>query len=93
MRPTARKKTIIKSKKNNEKVTKVASASWGFQVELLLDDATLASLDDDDFNLYQILMAQPDNEALVFIFNDEMFGYDGFVQVFVTDVIELMKGA
>jgi hypothetical protein len=38
-------------------------------------------------------MAQPDNEALVFIFNDEMFGYDGSVHVFVTDVIELMKGA
>jgi hypothetical protein len=74
-------------------VTKVASVFSGFWVELLLDDATLARLDEDDFYLYQILMAQPDNKALVFNFNDDMFGYDEFVQVFVTNVIELIKGA
>jgi hypothetical protein len=48
---------------------------------------------DDGFYLYQMLMAQPDNEALVFNFDNLMFGYDGSVQVFVADVIELMKGA
>jgi hypothetical protein len=74
-------------------VTKVASASLDFRVEPLHDDYTLASLDDDGFYLYQILMAQPDNETLVFNFNDEMFGFDGFVQVFVTNVIKLMKKA
>jgi hypothetical protein len=74
-------------------VTKVASASLDFRVEPLYDDYTLASLDDDGFYLYQILMAQPDNETLVFNFNDEMFGFDGFVQVFVTNVIKLMKKA
>jgi hypothetical protein len=71
----------------------VPNASSGFRVEPLLDDATLANLDDDSFYLYQILMAQPDNEALVFNFNNNMFGYDGSIQVFVTDVIKLMKEA
>jgi hypothetical protein len=71
----------------------VPSASSGFRVKLLLDDAILASLDGDSFYLHQILIVQPDNEALVFNFNNNLFGYDGYVQVFVTDVIELMKGA
>jgi hypothetical protein len=54
--------------------------SSSFQVELLLDDATLANLDNDGFYLYPILMAQPDNEALVFNFNNHIFRYDGSVQ-------------
>jgi hypothetical protein len=87
------KKNIIKSKKCNEKVTKVTSVSLSFRVESLLDNVTLTSLDDDGFYLYQILMARPDHETLVFNFNDEMFEYDGSVRVFLTDGIELMKGA
>jgi hypothetical protein len=60
----------------------VASASSEFWVEPLLDDTTLANLNNDGFYLYQILMTQPDNEALVFNFNNDMFRYDGYVQVF-----------
>jgi hypothetical protein len=71
----------------------VTGASSSFRVELFLDDVTLASLDDVGFYLYQILMAQPNNESLVFNFNDEMFRFDGFIQVFVIDVIELMNRA
>jgi hypothetical protein len=34
-----------------------------------------------------------DNESLKFNFNDGMFGFDGTVHVYVTDVIGLMKEA
>jgi hypothetical protein len=34
-----------------------------------------------------------ENESLKFNFNDEIFGFDGIVYVYVTDVIELMKRA
>jgi hypothetical protein len=93
MQLTASQKSIDKNKKCKERKEKVPSASLGFRVESLLDDATLVSLGDDDFFLYQMLMAQLDNEALVFNFSNKMFGYDGSVQVFVTNFIKLMKRA
>jgi hypothetical protein len=34
-----------------------------------------------------------ENESLKSNFNDEIFGFDGTVYVYVTDVIELMKRA
>jgi hypothetical protein len=93
MQPTAPKKAIVKSQKCKKKEAKVLSASSWFRVGPLLDDATLVSLDDNSFYLYQMLMTQPDNKSFVFNFDNKMFRYNGSVQVFVTDVIDLMKGA
>jgi hypothetical protein len=70
---------------------KVPSTSSGVYVEPLLDETTLQGLDYDACYFYQILTMQPFDKTLKFKNDEDMFSFVGDVDVFVTNIIELLR--
>jgi hypothetical protein len=70
---------------------KEPSASSTINRPQLLDDAVMNNLNSDSSYLYQMSMSQPENEPIEIDVPTEVFGYQGTIQLFIEDVVELFK--